>query len=383
MLDPRHGIAIPILLLALVSTNPSTLTAQDVLLDTFQDDTVGQLPNGPEIGSYGVMIGTYSVIDVSGNQWLRSSSMAPTGAAMRWLVDGSPSGRIRLSYLLLVESGSNLSAINALGQDFRLETASGGGTGVGLEWGADMMWRIGTSSQPIGSFVFDRVYSVEWTIDTASDTYDLVIDGQGLVSGTVPNDPTVMSWMSTSANVATTASWHIDNVRATVVPWFEDDFESGDTSEWALTVPPAPTGDECTDARTLVDGTVLTGDLADNTGASGDDSSCGTGDTIDEWLEVTASCSGTLTVSTCHPGTEFDTVLAAYDTCGGAEIDCNDDDATGNDPLCDLNGLNRKSTVSFPAFGGQTYRIRVSPFLDGFANPGDTAYQVSAICNPI
>lgn len=124
-------------------------------------------------------------------------------------------------------------------------------------------------------------------------------------------------------------------------------------------------GDECADAIAVGDGT-FAGDMADNTGSTGDDDSCGFNNTIDEWYCYTATCTGTLTVTTCSPNTTFDTIVSAFDACGGAQLACNDD-TTGAPPECSLGGLNRKSTISFPVTSGNTYNVRVSSFNDDFA----------------
>jgi len=125
-------------------------------------------------------------------------------------------------------------------------------------------------------------------------------------------------------------------------------------------------GDECFDCIPIGDGTV-SGTTADNTGA-GDDSSCGgTGDLIDEWYCYTASCTGTVTASLCNPATDFDTTLAVFDACAGAELACNDD-AVGSPAACDLNGNNRKSIATFSASAGSTYYVRVSGWSGATGN---------------
>ena len=54
------------------------------------------------------------------------------------------------------------------------------------------------------------------------------------------------------------------------------------------------------------------------------DPSCGQLGSADITVEWTAPSAGTFLVSLA--GSDFDTVLAVYDGCGGAELDCNDDD---------------------------------------------------------
>ena len=124
---------------------------------------------------------------------------------------------------------------------------------------------------------------------------------------------------------------------------FSDGFESGNTANWSTTEPPSnPDGNTCSTAIPYSGGTYI-GDLSDNT-ASGSSDSCGTGNTIDEWVSYTASCTGTVSVNTCYPSTAIDTVISSWSdaSCTGiTEVACNDD-APGAPPECDLGGLNER-----------------------------------------
>lgn len=74
---------------------------------------------------------------------------------------------------------------------------------------------------------------------------------------------------------------------------------------------------------------------------------CATGG-ADVWFSFTtpAGCIGTLTVNTCT-GTNYDSALQAFDTCGGTSIVCNDD-ACGT-----------QSEITFPVVPRTTYLICV------------------------
>ncbi len=133
--------------------------------------------------------------------------------------------------------------------------------------------------------------------------------------------------------------------------------------------------DECAQATPVGNGTFIA-DLGDNTGPTGDDSFCADADTIDEWYSFTPSQSGFLIVSTCNPGTQFDTSLIAYFDCAGDHAVCNDD-AIGAPAECALGpaDLNRKSTLDFFVLEGLTYYIRVSVVNDDFAAQGGSGTQ--------
>ncbi len=113
-------------------------------------------------------------------------------------------------------------------------------------------------------------------------------------------------------------------------------------------------GNECENAIPLSEGTVAGVTLVDNTGLTGDDSSCAAGDDVDEWYKYTASCDGDATASICTEFTEVDIVLSVFDACNGAEIACSD-----TYPTCPLGGdLNAR--VTWGATAGETYYLRVS-----------------------
>lgn len=118
-------------------------------------------------------------------------------------------------------------------------------------------------------------------------------------------------------------------------------------------------GDRCDVAHQLPSQNVVTafGHTLWDTWIDGDPTSCATNDTKDEWYRYTMPCDGTLTISTCAAGTNFDTTLAVFSACGGPQLACNDD---STDAGCDLGGLFLKSKVTLVATAGETLLIRVS-----------------------
>lgn len=82
-----------------------------------------------------------------------------------------------------------------------------------------------------------------------------------------------------------------------------------------------------------------------------------------EWITYIPTCTQEqVYLSTCHPGTDFDTVVAVWKEtfeCDGFFEVC-DDDSDG--AACQLDGLPRKSKVDFTAFAGSVYHIRVGGY---------------------
>ena len=136
-------------------------------------------------------------------------------------------------------------------------------------------------------------------------------------------------------------------------------YSAGGTGTLTLSVGAALPNDECTGAIA-----VGNGDTAfDSTTATDSvppldpvcDEGFGTAIRKDLWFTYVATCSETVTVSTCGSAT-FDTRLAIYDACGGTTIACNDDGAG-----CP----NLTSKVTFSATQGTTYVIRLGGFSGG------------------
>jgi hypothetical protein len=109
--------------------------------------------------------------------------------------------------------------------------------------------------------------------------------------------------------------------------------------------------DECTGAIPVVDGP--NGPFS-NVGAttSVPASSCSSMNS-DIWFVHQASCTGTLTVQTVSAGAGSltDTVMEAWDACGGAVLGCDDDGGTGT-----------MSLITIPVTAGSLYYFRVGDY---------------------
>jgi subtilisin-like proprotein convertase family protein len=124
-----------------------------------------------------------------------------------------------------------------------------------------------------------------------------------------------------------------------------------------------PANDDCGNCIAVETGTPYNGTTFGSTGT--DISSCAFNDTLDVWHCWTATCTGQATFSLC--GSAFDTTLAIYNGCGGAELGCNDDDA----------GCGPDSKVILNVTSGQTYFIRIAGFNGDAGN-----YTLNVSCTP-
>jgi len=121
----------------------------------------------------------------------------------------------------------------------------------------------------------------------------------------------------------------------------------GDVGNYLLNVTrslQAPLNDLCIDATEVFLDTpyFATSNEATGTATSG----CSNNDTLDVWCHFTPLQTGFHTVSLC--GSNFDTTLAVYESCGGPEIVCNND-------ICDT----QSETIALLT-AGQTYMIRIA-----------------------
>ncbi len=152
------------------------LSLGQYLLDTFDDDTAGFPPNGPEIGtaSYGGSAG-HKVVDYSGDLRLYSADSDPFGGISISYVPTVSSDVVEVRYQILIESGGSLVGQNAFTQQMILEP---GGTNIHMDWTNSHEWvfRInipGPDPNSINTgltWVEDTYYIINWYIDTVNDT---------------------------------------------------------------------------------------------------------------------------------------------------------------------------------------------------------------------
>jgi hypothetical protein len=112
-----------------------------------------------------------------------------------------------------------------------------------------------------------------------------------------------------------------------------------------------PPGDTCATAIVVNEGTHPF-DTTIMTIGGGPASGCGGNGSNAQWFEYQATQTGLCTVETCGLAF-FDTMLAAFSSCAGGELACNDD-------FCGL-----QSRMQFGVVSGTSYYIRISGFGSG------------------
>lgn len=122
-----------------------------------------------------------------------------------------------------------------------------------------------------------------------------------------------------------------------------------------------PTNDSCANAIPVTEGVPYAAGTYNATGV--DVTSCGLNDTRDVWHSYTPASTHPVTMSLA--GSDFDTTLAVFASCGGTELACNDD--SGGTPQSEI-----EMVLTTP----KTYYIRVAGY------DGTTGNYVLTVTNP-
>jgi len=207
---------------------PAVALADDVLLDTFEDETVGSEPVSPDIGSYfGTPVGDHAVIDPGdANLRLRcSDDSAEGGEGCRFtLLPTQALDRAVTEYLFRVESGGTAAGANDFEQQLILWPP---GTNLSIEWSAFIrqlgvrIFAGGGESQFFVSryqWAFDTDYFVEIETDASTDRYTLSIDGQVLVDDDLGADFTTLDRLTFRTAGPTLGAQQIDDIRIAALP---------------------------------------------------------------------------------------------------------------------------------------------------------------------
>jgi hypothetical protein len=216
-----------LLCLAAMLALPAVALSDDVLLDTFEDETVGAEPESPDIGSYsGTALGDHAVIDPGdGNLRLRCSDALPEGGCRFTLQPTQALDRAVTEYLFRVESGATAAGANDFEQQLILSPP---GTNLSIEWSAfvrQLGVRIFAGGIQSDQFFvsryqwsFDTDHLVEIETDASTDRYTLSIDGQVLVDDDLGADFTTLDRLTFRTGWGTLGAQQIDDIRIAALP---------------------------------------------------------------------------------------------------------------------------------------------------------------------
>lgn len=143
----------------------------------------------------------------------------------------------------------------------------------------------------------------------------------------------------------------------------------GHQGDGDLVVDYTPAGVDCEHAIDIGEPMNLTVHGSNEYTAAGENpDNCVAIDSHSIWYQFQSPChipGANMIVTTCNPGTNFDTVLTiwrigSHGECALTYIDCNDDSTV---PGCALGGVNRKSRVSMETSPGWIYYVQVTGYL--------------------
>lgn len=132
----------------------------------------------------------------------------------------------------------------------------------------------------------------------------------------------------------------------------------------AMAAPPA--NDDCASAEEVLVDSPLSGSTMEATGTG--TGGCSSEDYFDVWHFFSAPADGFYTFSSC--GSDFDTTLAVYDSCGGALLACNEDSF-----IC----ATAAAVECLEMTSGQTVYLRVAGYLQ---MRGNYSLSVSSCASP-
>jgi hypothetical protein len=138
-------------------------------------------------------------------------------------------------------------------------------------------------------------------------------------------------------------------------------YQGDDSDCGSISCIEAPGNNDCSAPLVVSDGNNVLGSFSAATTTGGNIADCGGVERDifnDLYYSYTATCTGTVSFSTCGTA-NFDTLIAAYDACDGLVLGCNDDGAD-----CESAATDFTSILELEMTSGQTAIIRVGAFAD-------------------
>lgn len=212
------------------------VSAQDnvIALDTFDDDTVGQPPGTPEIGTSNHWgIPGHTIIDDYGSPRLRIVDIdSGGGTGSTWYPTALPLvSEVSFTFRMEAYAGDY-----PVAHAFVVETGSGTGS-TAIIWRDDgwIQWEYSL----VGHWSADRDYDIRMRIDCIHDTAEIFFDVLWWSIKPLECDHLTAFAASAFYSTSSNATFSIDDIMIVdFLVLFYDGFEDGDTLQWSATVPP-------------------------------------------------------------------------------------------------------------------------------------------------
>jgi len=206
-----------------------------ILLDTFDDDIVGQPPGTPEVGtSTHLGPATYTITDDYGSPRLRTVDIDPSEpSSSTWYPTGPPL-MTEITYTVRMETYGGPYPI---AQSFAVDV-DGVLERIYLIWRDDGLLQLQTTL--LGTWSANHDYEQRMVIDCVHDKGIFQHDIQLVYLFDLPFDCDSFESFSSGGffNYPSNATYAIEDVMIVdFLPIFIDGFETGDTLQWSATVP--------------------------------------------------------------------------------------------------------------------------------------------------
>jgi len=221
-------------LVAMLMASALPSGAEVLLKDSFSDDALGSVPNGPEVGTASYSpLASFKVVADGGEQRLLVTpggllGDASNGTLLAYTPVANSATQYDVHYQFLVKQGGSTAGINAY---LQMLTFGPPGTNLALLWGSDVDGRYLTlglsapgdpalTTEDLGlTYAKDHLYTVDWHIDTVANQFGLAIDGVSVAHDHLfAADVTGLSQLAFANNVDSDALALIDNVSINAVP---------------------------------------------------------------------------------------------------------------------------------------------------------------------
>ena len=203
-----------------------------ITLDTFDDDTIGQFPNGPEIGNgyYTVWSGvTHQIASTGGGDLLLYTvdSATDKGIQIQYPLSPRPA-EMMASWQFMIVGGATLDGDDAVRHTFNFEAVNSGSYRyLSLLWGADGQLRVQDAGGGDPEITYDTgfmwstatYYDVAFAFSAATDTFSVAVNGTPVMTDQSFLSDIVEAWqLILSSSWPTTCSQRLDDVAITPEP---------------------------------------------------------------------------------------------------------------------------------------------------------------------
>jgi hypothetical protein len=218
---PKFIRLVSIFLLLLPAAGSS---AEVVVADDFEDESIGLPPTSPDVGDYGTLAGDIDVILGFPGRRVRVADNVTDGSGLLGYEPTQNPVGIRVAYLYRIEDTGTPTGVNAFSNEF---TFFPPGTNLTLHWNPNGNFEVNFVTSDGGEDAFTAPafhwdYGIDWPVvvevDPAADRYRIRIMGGLIVDRPLPGEVTTFQRLYFTTNFPTTGAFQVDDVLAVPDP---------------------------------------------------------------------------------------------------------------------------------------------------------------------